>query len=61
VTKNNKNYLFHNGQIGIDGGYSSSMLVDTKNKIAIVILSNIADITNMGFVDKLAFLVERHL
>lgn len=61
ITKNNKNYLFHNGQIGIDGGYSSSMLVDTKNKKAIVVLSNIADITNMGFVDKLAFLLERHL
>jgi CubicO group peptidase (beta-lactamase class C family) len=48
----NKDFLFHNGQIGLDGGYSSTMYINKKEQKAVIVLTNIADITKTGFLDK---------
>ena len=52
VKVKNKDFLFHNGQIGLDGGYSSTMYINKKEQKAVIVLTNIADITKTGFLDK---------
>lgn len=48
----NKDFLFHNGKIGVDGGYSSTMFINKKEKKGIVVLTNVSDITKIRFLDK---------
>jgi len=46
-------WYWHNGGTG---GYSSSMVIDTKTKNGIIILSNVSGFSpNMGNIDKLCF------
>ena len=46
-------YLFHNGAIGFDGGYSSSMSIQVQKKKAVVILSSIDIMSINSNLDKL--------
>lgn len=57
----NKDFLFHNGQIGVDGGYSSTMFINKKEQKAVIILTNIADFTKMGFLDKVGKIIAKQL
>lgn len=58
---NNKDFLFHNGQIGLDGGYSSTMFINKNEQKAVIILTNIADFTKMGFLDKVGKIIAKQL
>jgi len=52
-TQSGKNLFWHNGGTA---GYSSSMVVDTDNKTAVVILSNVSSFNpKMGNIDQLCF------
>lgn len=52
-SKTNNKLYFHNG---MTGGYTSSMLIDVKNKIGVVILSNVSAYNpNAENIDKLCF------
>jgi CubicO group peptidase (beta-lactamase class C family) len=52
-TSNENDVLWHNGATG---GYSSSMIVDVKNKNGIIILSNVSAYNKeMGNIDNLCF------
>jgi CubicO group peptidase (beta-lactamase class C family) len=57
VKVKNKDFLFHNGQIGVDGGYSSTMFINKNQQKAVIILTNIADFTKMGFLDKVGKII----
>jgi CubicO group peptidase (beta-lactamase class C family) len=57
VKVKNKDFLFHNGQIGVDGGYSSTMFINKNEQKAVIILTNIADFTKMGFLDKVGKII----
>jgi CubicO group peptidase (beta-lactamase class C family) len=61
VKVKNKDFLFHNGQIGVDGGYSSTMFINKNEQKAVIILTNIADFTKMGFLDKVGKIIAKQL
>lgn len=57
----NKDFLFHNGKIGVDGGYSSTMFINKKEKKGIVVLTNVSDITKIRFLDKIGKAIAERL
>ena len=53
ISKGENTWLWHNGAVG---GFTSSMVVDAKNKNAVIILSNISPFhKDMQKMDELAF------
>ena len=52
-TSSNNKWHWHNGATG---GYSSSIVIDIKNKIGVVILSNVSAFNSFqGNIDQLCF------
>jgi CubicO group peptidase (beta-lactamase class C family) len=59
-SKINHKVLFHNGAIGIDGGYTASMSIDMDTRKSVIILSSMS-MTNPSVLDQFNFSILRYL